>query len=113
MLAITGRCKGELRGKERKRNEEQGGKAIHDSTRTSVEVKRTSTEKEGKWWQPKTTTKRLKDEIVVDGVHYCKTASLIAARAPQNCWARRRGSQTVAMDNGYHCNELGIELLIH
>jgi hypothetical protein len=68
-----------VRGKERKYQEEQGGKAGHDGTRTSVEVERTLLEKEGKCWQPKTTKKKLKVESRRWGAYGDKTATFIAA----------------------------------
>ena len=39
-MRVGWRSKGDVRGNECKHDEEQGGKARHDSTRTSVEVKR-------------------------------------------------------------------------
>jgi hypothetical protein len=70
-LRVGWRSKGDVRGNERKHDEEQGEKTRHDSTRTSVEVKRALKEKEGGRWQPKTTKKKLKVEYLSsDTVHW-------------------------------------------
>ena len=47
ILRAGWRSKGDVRGNERKHDEEQGEKAKHDGTRTSVEVKRALKDRDG------------------------------------------------------------------
>lgn len=77
-----------MREKERKYEVEQGERRDMTALEMSVEVERTFSEKEGRYWQPKTAKKMPKVDSRRWGAYCDKTATFIAAWGMDDVSAR-------------------------